>query len=311
MSRYRKIHCLIWNDDKFPFLSDKAQLVFFHLLTTPLSNQLGCFKAGLASLSEEKRCSVEGYREGFQELIKEGFIKYDERHLVVYINNFIKYNPPESPNVVKSWAITFNELPKSQLKLLCYQSLKAVLQGYGEGFHKAFTEAFGKGLLKGIPNQEQEQEQEQEQDNILSAPSPEPDDPPKKSKSRFDEFWAEYPKKINPKKSLEIWKRKRLDERADELIEDVRHRKKNHKRWLEGFIPDPTTYLNQERWQDEIEISNGGDYEQRNRNISQTRGGLTDRQKVNAALSDLNDTSWARARGPGEGNIYDGSIEID
>ena len=25
--RYRKVHCLIWGDDKFPFISDDAQLV--------------------------------------------------------------------------------------------------------------------------------------------------------------------------------------------------------------------------------------------------------------------------------------------
>lgn len=71
--------------------------------------------------------------------------------------------------------------------------------------------------------------------------------------SRFEEFYSEYPKKRARVKAESIWKRKKLDMRADELIADVRRRKREDRRWLDGFIPDPTTYLNQERWEDEIE----------------------------------------------------------
>lgn len=75
--------------------------------------------------------------------------------------------------------------------------------------------------------------------------------------SRFDEFWAVYPLKENKKKAREIWIRKKLDRKADILIADVIKRKACHKKWLEGFIPLPTTYLNGERWEDVItEVSN-------------------------------------------------------
>ena len=79
MSRYRNIHCLIWNDDKFPFASDKCQLVFFHLLTTPLSTPFGLYKASLEALAAEKRWTVKAYREGFAEAFRKGFVKHDER----------------------------------------------------------------------------------------------------------------------------------------------------------------------------------------------------------------------------------------
>lgn len=71
--------------------------------------------------------------------------------------------------------------------------------------------------------------------------------------SRFEDFWQTYPKKAKKKPAREIWQRKQLDSRADLLIADVQNRQQNDRRWLEGFIPDPTTYLNQERWDDEIE----------------------------------------------------------
>ena len=77
MSRYRVIHCLVWNDDKFPFVSDDCQLIFFHLLTTPLSTPFGCYKASLQALAAEKRWPVERYRQAFQEAFREGFVKHD------------------------------------------------------------------------------------------------------------------------------------------------------------------------------------------------------------------------------------------
>lgn len=69
----------------------------------------------------------------------------------------------------------------------------------------------------------------------------------------FDRFWSVYPKKRKRKTAEEIWNRKRLDSRAEELLADIRERSKSDRRWLEGFIPDPTTYLNGERWNDERE----------------------------------------------------------
>ena len=71
----------------------------------------------------------------------------------------------------------------------------------------------------------------------------------------FDRFWEIYPKKRKKRDSRLIWERKKLDNKADEIITDVQLRPKMDDRWKkEGgkFIPDPTTYLNQERWEDEV-----------------------------------------------------------
>lgn len=69
---------------------------------------------------------------------------------------------------------------------------------------------------------------------------------------RFAEFWAEYPDKTARKACEAKWKAKRLDRMADTIIADVRRRKQSHGKWLDGFVPNPLTYLNQERWQDPI-----------------------------------------------------------
>jgi hypothetical protein len=161
VSRYRNVHCLIWNDDKFPFASDDCQLVFFHLLTTPFGTPFGLFKASLSMLADEKRWTKTRYEKAFREGIGKGFFKYDERHLVVLIPKFVKYNQPQSANVITAWKKIIDELPPSPLKTEWIQIVKGLLVG----FHKAFTEAFEKACLI----QEQEQEQEQEQDKDTGA----------------------------------------------------------------------------------------------------------------------------------------------
>jgi uncharacterized phage protein (TIGR02220 family) len=160
MSRYRTIHCKLWNDDKFPFVSTNCQLVFFHLLTTPLSTPFGFFKASINALCDEQRSLREGYREGFREGLTEGFFKYDNRAFLVLIPRYLRYNPPQSINVLRSWMGIYQELPSGNLN----NEFLSILRLTCEGISKAFLDAFENlwpCFSDSSPIQEQEQEQEQ------------------------------------------------------------------------------------------------------------------------------------------------------
>lgn len=139
MSRYRNIHCLVWNDDKFPFVSDDCQLVWFHLKTTPLTGPIGVYKASLAGLAEEKRWPLQRYRKAFAEGLGKGFWKYDERFHVILFPKFFKHNKPENPNVLKGWIKYYDEVPDCELKNESIQSLKVFAEGWGEPFIKALA----------------------------------------------------------------------------------------------------------------------------------------------------------------------------
>ena len=200
-TRYRTIHCLVWNDDKFPFVSDDCQLVFFHVLTTPMGSAFGLFKAGMAALAEEKRWDVKRYREGFTEGFRNGFFEYDETTRTVFIPNFLKHNPPVNPNVVTGWIDQLREIPDSNMKSKFIQSLSLIC----ETLPKGFAEAFRKGLGNGMANQEQEQEQELKKPPFSPPPFPDegrPEQPPhpspekqKKEKKPF------FPSPGNPGKT--------------------------------------------------------------------------------------------------------------
>lgn len=68
----------------------------------------------------------------------------------------------------------------------------------------------------------------------------------------FPDWWAVYPKLVKRKVALGIWQRRKLDSIAEQLIADVLNRVANDDGWQRGFAPDPTTYLNQDRWTDAL-----------------------------------------------------------
>jgi hypothetical protein len=67
----------------------------------------------------------------------------------------------------------------------------------------------------------------------------------------FQTFWKRYPKKVGKDKALEVWKKKKPS------IDDVMFAlswQTESKQWQSEsgkYIPNPATYLNQGRWQDE------------------------------------------------------------
>jgi hypothetical protein len=74
------------------------------------------------------------------------------------------------------------------------------------------------------------------------------------SKSAFDEFYAAYPRKENRANALRSWL-KISPSKHTMIIADVINRAEYHDSWSEKkFIPLPASYLNQERWTDEISI---------------------------------------------------------
>jgi hypothetical protein len=72
----------------------------------------------------------------------------------------------------------------------------------------------------------------------------------------FDAWWDAYPRKKDKKKALDIWKRKNLAKRADELIAKLKEQVcdcESFNRSDKTKIAYPTTYLNGERYDDDID----------------------------------------------------------
>ena len=75
--------------------------------------------------------------------------------------------------------------------------------------------------------------------------------------NRFDEFWTEYPKKSDKVKSKLAYA-KAINKASHELIIQSLINQKNGNQWGSiQFTPMATTWLNGERWEDDL-IPNGG-----------------------------------------------------
>lgn len=200
MARYRKIDPRIWNDEKFASLSHEAQRAFFFILTHPSMTSLGAFRISAAGMAQELGLTEKGFQEPFHELLSKGIVRYDEKSFLVFAPNFLKYNPPVNPNVIKGWAVALDYLPECGLKHEVLLKAKQCASNTDKGL-KAFVDAFGdichiapKGFQepfpKGMPIQEQEQEIKVGgafSEKVADAPEPPPSD-----------FCDEIPEKLFP-----------------------------------------------------------------------------------------------------------------
>lgn len=167
MARYRKIDPRIWNDEKFRGMSDNGKLAFLFLLTHPHMTALGAMRATVAGLAEELGWDTESFREAFAEGLRKGMTEHDPKACLISLPNFIRYNSPESPNVVKAWVSALDLLPECLLKNRTITRAKAFAEALPEAFAKALPEAFAKGM----PYQEHEQEPKQEQEKTTTSPA--------------------------------------------------------------------------------------------------------------------------------------------
>lgn len=74
------------------------------------------------------------------------------------------------------------------------------------------------------------------------------------SSVEFDSFWTAYPRKVAKQAAIKSWKRlKPSPELKDRILADLRIRSLSPD-WLKDggkFVPNPATYLNGRRWEDE------------------------------------------------------------
>lgn len=72
----------------------------------------------------------------------------------------------------------------------------------------------------------------------------------------FEEFWKSYPKKVGKGAAEKSWMRIKPTKELFEKIMTALAKAKNTDQWQREngrFIPNPATWLNQKRWEDEYD----------------------------------------------------------
>ncbi len=91
---------------------------------------------------------------------------------------------PASPNVIRSWAKSWDEVPECYLKHEYLQTLGSFAKGLGEAFAKAFAEAFRKALAKPSPHPSPIQNQDAGTETGTEAGAGEGESPPSAATAR-------------------------------------------------------------------------------------------------------------------------------
>lgn len=176
MARFRKIDPRIWNDAKFAGLSSEAKLLFLYLLTSPAMTILGALPIRASAVAEELGLDPKRYAIRYEELSQQGMVEYDDRGLF-WVKNYLKYNGPDNPKVVISWASALDLLPECSLLENVLEAARNHCLARGESFAKAFEDSIGNryanGMAYGMPYKEKEKEKEKNitRDARKSSPS--------------------------------------------------------------------------------------------------------------------------------------------
>lgn len=189
--RYRKTEPRMWTDAAFRELSSAApngQTLWLFLLTGPFTTAIpGAIVASDAAIAKALGWDLEGFHKAFLEVSQKGLAQADWKAGLVVLEKALidsdgtarDTNKPGNPNVLKSWANVFAELPDCELKSVVLSRIESLSQSLSKAFAKAFDEAFRKALAKDGRKpfakasgkafaQEQDQEQEQEGQPSLS-----------------------------------------------------------------------------------------------------------------------------------------------
>jgi len=171
--RYQQIQSRIWHDDKFISLTPLQQRLFFYILTCPHGNLIGLFVLKTGYACEDLKSFGKDFAKDLRSLCEKGLISYDNQFHVVWIKNFLKYNPLTNPNQKKAAIRHLLDLPKSYL----IQEFMKYTEGLTEGLTKDLPKDFAKDLRSPFytdtgpgpdtgPEKEKEEKEEKEEKGV-------------------------------------------------------------------------------------------------------------------------------------------------
>lgn len=170
MARYKTVDIRIWLDEKFIALDEGSQLPFIYLLTSQNTTQIGTLAMPINVLAAWLRKGIDTVSKRLDILSRNGLIKVDDLGLI-WIRNYLKYNPPANPKVANGYCKIFDEMPDSDLIAEIAQSVLKSCKSKGDEYYeqveklerlaqKSSEQINGIDTVS-IPYRNQEQEQEQ------------------------------------------------------------------------------------------------------------------------------------------------------
>ncbi len=226
-----------------------AQVLAMYLMTSPHANMIGVFHCPILYMAHETGLTFEGASEALESLIVAGFCTYEADSEVVFVHRMAAHQVGESLNPKDNQVKGVQKYYENMAPPLIKQAFYAI---YSVAFclpDQPKTQLKTQAPSKPLASQEQEQEQEQE----IDTPKPPAKTPG--AGERFERFWQAYPKKVGKDAARKAFdKRKPDDGLLTAMLSTVAVQRSSVEWAKDGgqYIPNPATWLNQGRWQDEV-----------------------------------------------------------
>ncbi len=224
--RYIRIKSKFWTDEKARLWNIETKYLALYLLTCPHNNILGCYVLPKLYICADLGWEPNQLSKPFNQLISDGFIKYDDSNCLILLCQFLKHNPIENHNQVTAAIKQLKELPNSPL----LQDLKQLIERLNKPFLKPLAEQISKPVTVTVtvtasvnntcaPSSAPEcsetpaenlslfiEEVKGAQDETYADPGKGTEYP-----ADFEEFWAAYPRQKEKKAGFACWKARKKE----------------------------------------------------------------------------------------------------
>lgn len=250
----------IYKNSYFYEWTEKEQLLFSRRVNVDINviNEIinDCLKWGIFDKSMYEQCRVLTSRG-----IQRRYLKAADRRQSVQISSTYMLLDSEEVNVYKNIVIVDDNYYSSSNNAVINPQSKVKNSKVKNSKEKNSREKNTITTSTDVDDsQEQKAIQPGESLKVETAGGTGSEKPENHSKTlaekRFDEFWAAYPKKVGKKVAAAAWNKIKPDtELHSKIIASVEKAKRTEQWQRENgrFIPNPSTWLNQGRWDDEYE----------------------------------------------------------
>lgn len=140
MPSYWRVSPKLWTED---FGSVDARTLMLYLLTCQHRSAEGLFRLPRSYVTADLGWTPKRFVAALTELIKGGYVDYDDQHQVCLILKALKYQAPQNPNQVTYAVRALNDLPPSRLDKRFGEQAKRFSQRLWEELAQRFGERFG------------------------------------------------------------------------------------------------------------------------------------------------------------------------
>lgn len=248
MAIYRNISLSFWTDQKVEDdFTPEDKYMYLYLLTNPHTNIIGCYEISVKQISRQTGYNEEAVSRILHRLQNmHDVIRYCDESKELLIIRWSKYNWTRSEKLEKP-------ISKAIESIKCDQ-FKKYLGTLQDNRSDALSIPYPYGMDTTVTVSVTDTVSDTGTATIKVTPKK-----PKVDDQAFNAFWAEYPKKKAKSTAYKAWAK--VDPKLYDTIMTALAAQKAGEDWTKEngkFIPHATTWLNQERWEDELPQENHG-----------------------------------------------------